>query len=116
MDEAEAVRRGEPSEDLPREVDRLGERDGAARHELLFQRVALEPLHHEVRAAFGREAEIGHHHEVRVREPRERLRLDPHALDLLRLPREVFVQQLDDDGLAERDVLRVDDLAHAAAT
>ena len=115
VDDARVVRRGEAREGLAHHVDRLEHGHEPPRLELLAHRFPAEQLHHEERASLGGLSEIGHLHQVRVRDLRERLRLDPHPIDVVRAARVPLLQELDDHALAERDVLDLDHVAHASA-
>src|SRR5262249_24559229 len=59
-------------------------------------------------------AKVGHIDDVRVRDRGERLRFHPESVNEPEVAGELLPEELDDDGLLQRPVLRVQNLAHGA--
>ena len=98
--------RGDPQDAL------LGQL-GLAR-EALGERLALEELHHDERAAVVGVAEVGDVDDVLVADRRRELRLLLEARDDRFALRVLLEQDLDRDALADQRVRRLVDRAHAA--
>jgi hypothetical protein len=74
----------------------------------------LQELHHDVRGAILHLVHVGHAEDVRMLELRRGDRLAAEPLQRLLVPREVRVERLDREALAEGDVTGEVDLAHPA--
>ena len=74
----------------------------------------VEPLHDEVDVAVGGGARVGDVDDVGMADLRRRARLAAEARHQIGLPRELRVQDLERDLLADLDVLGLVDRAHAA--
>ena len=113
MADAALVRRHHALDDVARVAQRDVERRWAVEvDEPLPQRLALEPLHDDVRLVIG-DAELVDRHDVRMVQGGRRLRLALEASDLFRVGRG-RQQDLDGDRAIELRVLREEHLAHAA--
>ena len=110
-----ACARARPFEHLRDDVHRLAERDAPRPPEPLAEVLAAEQLHHEVRAAVVA-ARVEHRDDVRALDGAHRARLAREPRDDVLVGRELRVDELDRDALAEPDVLGLVDGAHAAMT
>jgi hypothetical protein len=113
VDDVLGVGRGQRREDLVEDRARLGARQHAAL-EAIAQRLALEPLHHAVVAPVGQLPEREDVDDVGVADLVDRPGLAQEAVDRHRLVRELVVEHLDRDPLADDRVDRAVDDAHAA--
>ena len=115
MDDADFVRRREPFENAARDRDGLDDRKPAASFQARAERLAFEPLHHEVRNVRARHAGVGDGDDVRMLETSERALLVAEPRDDVVSPREIAQEGLEHEALAELEVLDVVDEAHAAS-
>jgi hypothetical protein len=111
VDDAGLERGGDAEADLHRELDRLGggERTPAAQD--LRQRLAVEPLHHEIGHRLL--ADLDHPHDVRRANPRGGAQLAQEAQHVRRVAERRLRQDLDRDHAVL--AVRLVDLAHRAA-
>ena len=114
MDHAGAVRGGECARDLRRDVQRAHHLDDALLRDQLREGFSLEVLHDVEVVALGRHPEVVDLHDVLVVDPRHRLRLLEEALDDLLVARELAVDDLERDLLADQRVLGEVHRTHSA--
>src|SRR5262249_27773256 len=81
----------------------------------LVEVAPLEQLHHDERAAVGRDSVVEHLDDMRAPELRGRRRLPREPRDGVSVRRELVAHDLHDDLAAQAEVLRYPDAAHPAA-
>jgi hypothetical protein len=113
MHDVVRVGTAERAGDLDRVGDRLVHRQAAHPADALLERLALDVLEHDVRAALVL-AGVDHADDVRVAELGDRARLAAEPLELVRVRRDLAVHQLDRHAALERLVERPIDGRHAA--
>ena len=114
MHEFERMRCRKPSERLVREVHRLEQGERTARSKLVLERAADEVLHDENGPAVAGLQEVDDLHDVLVVQAGQRVGLDTHALEQLRVPDQPPVEQFGNQLAASAFVNHDEDLAHAA--
>ena len=112
VDEARGVGRGEPFRDLADQLERLPDREEAARGDL-SERLAVDELHGEKRLAGGL-PDLEDRDDVPVVQRRRRARLADEPAKVLGVREEVGPEDLHGDLAAEPLVARPVDLAHAS--
>ena len=112
VDDSCLVRRREALGDLDADRENARERKRRRSCEHLAQRLALDPLHREERAAAAL-ADVVDRDDVRVVEGRRRSRLVLEAGETLAVGRQRLRENLDGDEPAEARVPRLVDLPHA---
>jgi hypothetical protein len=114
MHEMRAMRGGEPGARFAHHAHDLAPRPRLLLQPLA-QRLALDELHRDEHAVAGQRADVVHRDDVRMRQPRERLRFaqQPRFLRAGRAGR-AGLQQLDRDLAIELGIVAVVDHAHAA--
>ena len=113
VDDALFVRRLERVDDLQEHVERARHRHAPLLH-ALAERLALQPLHHEVRAPVGQHAEREDVDEVRMADLIDRARLVDEALDGVLVGAQPPRDHLDRDLLADERMGRGEHRRHAA--
>jgi hypothetical protein len=113
MDDVALVRRAERTRDLDGVGDGLADGQAPASLDALLERLALDVLEDDVRAAVVL-ARVDHGDDVRVRELRHGARLAPEALDLVGVGRDLAMQELDRHRPLEGHVERAVDRRHPA--
>ena len=115
MHDADGVRLARRLAELERDVERLRERQRAARGgERALEREALEVLHDHVERAIGELPGEEHLDDVRVLEARRDLRLAREARHELRVGAELAVEDLHGDVAVDALLERAVDAAHRA--
>ena len=114
MDDAVLVRECEAPRDLVHEGDGLVDRQGALPLAERLQGLSVDVLEDDELPALEL-APVDHGDDVRVIQLRERSRLTLEALDVLRVVREVLVQDLDCDRALEHAIARSVDARHPTA-
>ena len=107
------VRGAERAGDLDRVGDRLGDRQPAVAADAVLERLALDVLEDDVRAAVVL-AGVDHADDVRVVELGDRARLAAEALELVGVRGDLAVHELDRDLALEHRVEGAVDRRHAA--
>ena len=113
VDEPLVVREREPARDLQPQLDRLTR---AQRPSLRHQLLQVHPVHvfEDDELAPILLAPVDHRDDVRVSQLRDGARLAAEALDVVVVPRELLVQDLQRDRPFEQAVVRAVDARHAA--
>jgi len=112
MDDALVVRVLESGEYGADDLERFGRRQRSLAHELAQAR-AVDVLHDEVGARVDFAA-LEHGHDVRMRQPAQRIRLAVEALEKLRIFGQLLGQDLERHGAAKAELGRAIDGSHAA--
>ena len=114
VDDPFVVSRRQRPADLGEDVHRARNRQDLDLVEQGAHLLAVEELHDDVRGAIVHLVHVGHAEDVGVLELRGGDRLAPEPLQSLGIAREVRVQRLDREALAQGDVAAEVDLPHAA--
>ena len=114
MDDAARVRRRQPVGELQRDVRGARDRQRALVLELVAERQALEQLHDDEAVTVGRLPEVLHVDDVLVADLRDRARLVEEARDHLLVRRQLGMDDLERDALADDRMLREEHVAHRA--
>ena len=114
MDDALFVRGLERVDDLQEHVERARHRHAPLACSALAERLALQPLHHEVRAPVGQHAEREDVDEVRMADLIDRARLVDEALDGVLIGAQPPRDHLDRDLLADERMRGGEHRRHAA--
>lgn len=116
MHDAARVGGAERARDLAHDAQRIGHRDRPDTRETLIERLALEQLHHDVRAAIGVVAVVEDLHDPRIGDRSRRTRLVEEPRHDFGPRRELVVQHFDSRAATEHRVLGEPHLPHTAFT